>query len=372
MHVAIADQDLWTQLGRLHLGRTHGCSSIEFYNSIDRAAQALLNEAERAHGTSLFDGMVVEGDGAQAQRLLVHFVRRAALAGARPNVYASPETTEAVIAPLMIREPWLKVALDLSVERHPSSASEQAVALVSMDGSDSLAMARGLALCAGSMRQAVYVAVKGQQTDALLRATGARDIMQLVSVDYRALSEEFLQQSGRELMARVRHEDYVAQELAKGSTIEDNPSLVKWDDLPSSLKESNRRFADSVAEVVQELGGQLAPLRSMTGRAPALEAPDVLERLARDEHDRWMTALHTDGWRHAPGPKDPIAKTHPLLVPWSQLPEPEREKDRDAIRAIPRMLGRVGFEIDVSSPLLTPDVVQSDAHGLGSVGHQGC
>ena len=47
------------------------------------------------------------------------------------------------------------------------------------------------------------------------------------------------------------------------------------------------------------------------------------------------------------GVKDPERKTHPLLVTWEELDEPEREKDRDAIRAIPRMLARVGYALDV-------------------------
>jgi hypothetical protein len=74
---------------------------------------------------------------------------------------------------------------------------------------------------------------------------------------------------------------------------------------------------------------------------------DELEQLARCEHDRWMRALIADGWTYSSASKDANLKTHPLLVAWEELDEPEREKDRDAIRAIPRMLARVGYSLKI-------------------------
>ena len=69
--------------------------------------------------------------------------------------------------------------------------------------------------------------------------------------------------------------------------------------------------------------------------------------MAVAEHDRWVAALVTDGWRHGPAPKDPQRKTHPLILPWDELEPAEQEKDRDAIRAIPGMLARVGYAIQM-------------------------
>jgi hypothetical protein len=53
---------------------------------------------------------------------------------------------------------------------------------------------------------------------------------------------------------------------------------------------------------------------------------------------------------YSSNPKNPHLRTHPLLVAWEQLDEPEREKDRDAIRVIPRMLARVGYSIEIRAP----------------------
>ena len=62
-----------------------------------------------------------------------------------------------------------------------------------------------------------------------------------------------------------------------------------------------------------------------------------------NEHERWMESLLSDGWIYSLGSKDAQRKTHPLLVDWAQLDEAEKEKDRDAIRAIPAMLARAGL-----------------------------
>lgn len=48
---------------------------------------------------------------------------------------------------------------------------------------------------------------------------------------------------------------------------------------------------------------------------------------AEASHDAWRAELLAAGWQ--PGPKhDPVALTHPNLVPWLQLPEAERGKSR--------------------------------------------
>jgi len=44
-------------------------------------------------------------------------------------------------------------------------------------------------------------------------------------------------------------------------------------------------------------------------------------------HDSWMKLKLAEGWRYG-AVKDTVAKTHPSLVPFEQLPAPERYKDR--------------------------------------------
>jgi hypothetical protein len=58
----------------------------------------------------------------------------------------------------------------------------------------------------------------------------------------------------------------------------------------------------------------------------------VLWRLANPrapasaQHDQWMAQKKAEGWKHGKV-KSGTAKTHPLMVPYSDLPEVERRKD---------------------------------------------
>ena len=44
------------------------------------------------------------------------------------------------------------------------------------------------------------------------------------------------------------------------------------------------------------------------------------------EHESWIRAYEKMGWRYGPE-RDPVAKTHPDMVPFGQLSEAERQKD---------------------------------------------
>jgi hypothetical protein len=122
--------------------------------------------------------------------------------------------------------------------------------------------------------------------------------------------------------------------------------MEPWERLPESLRESNRRFADGVGAKLAAAGCAVvpAPLIDPLGDLFGFTDADI-EELAREEHDRWMRDLLRDGWRRTTGEKDPKRKLHPLLVPWKELSEADREKDRDAARLIPLMLAQAGYEL---------------------------
>jgi hypothetical protein len=56
----------------------------------------------------------------------------------------------------------------------------------------------------------------------------------------------------------------------------------------------------------------------------------------RSQHEQWLAQKRADGWRHGPV-KDAAAKTHPLMIPYDQLPDWERRKDT-LINALARAL----------------------------------
>ncbi|MBU2604025.1 MAG: hypothetical protein KKA32_17985 [Actinobacteria bacterium] len=70
------------------------------------------------------------------------------------------------------------------------------------------------------------------------------------------------------------------------------------------------------------------------------------------------------GWRWDPV-KDPVKKLNPTLVPWGGsepaspsspdgLPENERKKDRDAVRAIPELLSETGSDSSCANVVVLP------------------
>jgi hypothetical protein len=149
-----------------------------------------------------------------------------------------------------------------------------------------------------------------------------------------------------EVIARLRHDLYVRWEAERGVTPATNPSMVPWDELPDSLKASNRDFADGVGRKLAAFGCVVVPAPLALEQETAdIFTPAEIEELAEMEHERWMNDLVLAGWRRAPGPKDAVRMLHPLLVPWDELSEIDRERDRTAIRALPGMLARAGFEI---------------------------
>ena len=191
----------------------------------------------------------------------------------------------------------------------------------------------------------VRVAISDQSVQTALDDTRLREArVELVPARREALGDALLAEAGIEILARAKHDDYVARETARG-TAAHNPSAVPWEQLPESLRQSNRSFAASVGAKLAAIGAALAPLGAEAPRDDLELDEELLEDLARTEHDRWVADLQADGWRNTSGAKDPEHKLHPLLVPWEELSEPEREKDRDGVRGLPLMLARAGYRL---------------------------
>jgi len=146
----------------------------------------------------------------------------------------------------------------------------------------------------------------------------------------------------REQIARAIHSEFVRNERLAGRA-EDDVAMQPWEDLPEALKESNRDQAADIGRKLEDADLDLV-MTSSWGPSTFTFSPEALDSLSRSEHDRWMRKLIADGWKLGPA-TDVSRKIHPLLVTWEQLSEDDREKDRNAVRAIPMMLARSGFAI---------------------------
>jgi voltage-gated potassium channel Kch len=134
-------------------------------------------------------------------------------------------------------------------------------------------------------------------------------------------------------LARRMHQAYVDEQSAKGPKPIANASLVSWDELPEDLKDSNRQAADHVGVKLRALAASGHARLTAEGSMRDLTAESE-EMLARMEHVRFCAERLLAGWRFAPGSKDVWRKTSPSLVPWENLPEDERRKDRQHVRWI--------------------------------------
>ncbi len=54
---------------------------------------------------------------------------------------------------------------------------------------------------------------------------------------------------------------------------------------------------------------------------------DIVEKLAQHNHDVWAQGRISEGWVYGSA-RDDEAKTTPCLVPYSDLPEAEKDYDR--------------------------------------------
>jgi class 3 adenylate cyclase len=146
-----------------------------------------------------------------------------------------------------------------------------------------------------------------------------------------------------ERLAEAVHQDYCEKARERGETPDQNPSMLPWDQIPEDLRDANRAQAADIPNKLRLLGFELTAI----GGSPAMElriSGEQVEALAAREHIRWMRERQANGWTYGK-PRDNKLKRHPLLVPWEELDEEHREKDRDVIRALPQRIHDANYRV---------------------------
>lgn len=72
---------------------------------------------------------------------------------------------------------------------------------------------------------------------------------------------------------------------------------------------------------------------------------ELTEKLAENVHEMWALGRINDGWRYGEK-RDDVAKTHPCLVPYSQLPDSEKEYDRNTAMSTLKLIVKLGYKIE--------------------------
>ena len=74
------------------------------------------------------------------------------------------------------------------------------------------------------------------------------------------------------------------------------------------------------------------------------ELNSLLEAMAKNVHEVWAETRIKQGWKYGEQRNDEL-KTHPCLVPYEDLPEEEKEYDRNTSRGTLKLIMKLGFKI---------------------------
>lgn len=136
----------------------------------------------------------------------------------------------------------------------------------------------------------------------------------------------------------------------------DNPNAKPYGELSEETKADNLAAARRIPWLLGLAGLYIADTSAEGAltREQALAIlgePDMLERLAEEEHDQWMLEKRNNGW--ILGERDDVRHVHPLLILYRELVHEQKEKDRKNVCGIPERVELAGLAIVAQKPILT-------------------
>lgn len=121
----------------------------------------------------------------------------------------------------------------------------------------------------------------------------------------------------------------------------------------------NERIVTAAAELAHEANRILCAMTRDDSQVAWAKAPDWQRESAhagvktalsgatpQQQHEAWCRDKHAGGWVYG-AVKDPAAKTHPCLVPYTDLPAAQRAKDAlygAVVRAMAAACAEAGIE----------------------------
>lgn len=147
-----------------------------------------------------------------------------------------------------------------------------------------------------------------------------------------------------EQLARAFHDNYVAERRREGETAETNSALRPYDDLEVGDQNANRDAARAVPRKLALIGYELVSAEPGDTASPIELSDEQVEILAEAEHTRWAWQKRLAGWIHG-DVKDSDAKTHPDLVPYAELSEASKDRDREQVRLLPALVAKAGYAL---------------------------
>ncbi len=78
---------------------------------------------------------------------------------------------------------------------------------------------------------------------------------------------------------------------------------------------------------------------------------ELTEVIAKNVHENWSQGRLEEGWVYGEQ-KDDLRKTTPCLVPYEQLPESEKEFDRNTAMQTLKLIVALGYRIEKPEEIL--------------------
>jgi hypothetical protein len=158
----------------------------------------------------------------------------------------------------------------------------------------------------------------------------------------RVCQPEVILNTLNEQMARTLHENYLDNRRLEGKYDPDREASHRsWDNLDETYREANRSLAKDYFKNLERVGYKLVSTTEWVPSKHALSGEEM-ESLAEAEHQRWCDERTAQGWTYGPV-RDNEKRLHPNLVPWSELTDADKEKDRQMMREISKVLARRGL-----------------------------
>ncbi len=75
------------------------------------------------------------------------------------------------------------------------------------------------------------------------------------------------------------------------------------------------------------------------------ELLSLTEKIAENVHDVWAVGRIEQGWTYGPV-RDDVSKETPCLVPYNELPESEKDYDRNTALETLKLVLKLGYKIE--------------------------
>jgi len=199
---------------------------------------------------------------------------------------------------------------------------------------------------------------------------------------FKSSEQTFVNEKLAEKLARAIHSRYskLMQDLSKDLNsrkiyndlyiVDDKNQQyfsMEYDQLPELIKTSNIDNAYHIPTKLLSIGYEIKECK-IDEEVPLLVLGESdVETMAMVEHIRWSWEKRLNGFRFAPTRNDSSRKHH-CLVPYDELPEFEKEKDRILVRMIPALLQDIGFAPSPLKPELAESIKYSQ-RALAKVHH---